>query len=175
MEEKWKDVVGYEGLYKVSNLGNVYTNYYKRLLTKHEKNGYYYVYLSSNGKQSFKFIHRLVAQAFIPNPNNLPCINHKDENRTNNTVENLEWCNHLYNNNYGKHLERVSESNKKPCVGVNVNNDSDIRIFNSRQEAAQWANVPSTHITRVIKGKRKSAGGYKWFDYDPQEEVKYAG
>jgi len=114
MEEVWKPVVGYEGFYEVSNLGRV-----KRLETRVNSNvggrtvrerilkniptyqGYLKVHLCVDNKRIKKNVHRLVAEAFIPNPNNLPCINHRDENKTNNTVWNLEWCDVLYNNTYG--------------------------------------------------------------------------
>lgn len=107
-EEIWKDVVGYEGIYKVSNLGNVKSLHWRnsfdeRIMTPHLLGrGYYFVNLRNKSKGKSKLVHRLVAQAFIPNPNNYPCVNHKDENKLNNCVDNLEWCSYLYNNTYGK-------------------------------------------------------------------------
>ena len=102
MREIWKDIEGYEGLYQVSNLGRVkslqmYANggYKKRvkiLKPCNNGNGYYVVYLMKNKKRSVNYIHRLVAQAFLKNFNNYKCINHKDENKSNNNVDNLEWC-----------------------------------------------------------------------------------
>ena len=112
IKEEWKPVEGYEGLYEVSNLGQVrsYSNRHGGLL-KYPKllkidvssgTGYGCVTLCKNNKVKRVPIHRLVALAFIPNPNNYPCVNHKDEIRTNNKVDNLEWCTHLYNNSYSK-------------------------------------------------------------------------
>ena len=107
MNEIWKDIVGYEGLYQVSNLGNVKRiNFFKKerfVIPCSKGSGYLYVSLSKNNKQKNFYIHRLVATAFIENPDNLPVINHKDENRSNNIVDNLEWCTQKYNCNYGLH------------------------------------------------------------------------
>lgn len=108
MNEEWRDILGYEGLYKVSNLGMVYSMKRKKImkLSKTEK-GYYKVYLMKDGTGKHKKVHRLVAEAFIPNPNNLPQVNHKDEDKTNNIVTNLEWCTAEYNSNYGTHKEKL--------------------------------------------------------------------
>ena len=97
----------YEGLYKISNLGRVWSVHkqdYKIPSTK--DNGYMFVQLYKNGKMKNEYIHRLVALTFIPNPNNLPQVNHKDECKDNNAVDNLEWCDSTYNNNYGTARER---------------------------------------------------------------------
>lgn len=124
MEEIWKDIAGYEGLYQVSNLGRVKSldrtvQYFRngKLETKIFKSkimkqnytsaGYLMIYLRKDGKDKYNAVHRLVAQAFIPNPNNLPCVNHKDEVKDNNSVNNLEWCTHIYNCNYGTAIERM--------------------------------------------------------------------
>ena len=123
MEEIWKDIIGYEGLYQVSNFGRVkslsrqvfvsnphFIGYRKTkekiLSNKPSKIKYVYVILNKNSEKFQVGIHRLVAQAFIPNPNNLPEVNHKDENPSNNFVDNLEWCSHSYNSNYGTINER---------------------------------------------------------------------
>ena len=114
--EIWKDIKGYEGLYQVSNYGRIKTlinfnskhSYSKKelkerkekILKEHECNGYLRVTLSKKQKSKHYRVHRLVAQAFIPNPENKPQINHKDNNRKNNNVNNLEWCTALYNNRY---------------------------------------------------------------------------
>ena len=112
MIEIWKNIQGYEGLYQISNLGRVKSLHYnKEKILKPNKYGagYYGVALSKNNKHKRYSIHRLVAIAFIPNPNNLPQVNHKDEDKTNNRVDNLEWCTNEYNMNYGTRNERANE------------------------------------------------------------------
>ena len=121
-EEIWKPIPEYEGIYEVSNLGNVrsvdrYLDCKIKNVNKHlwkgriisqqkRKDGRLTVALYSHSKRKRMLVHRVVADAFIPNPNNYPCINHKDENPANNKVENLEWCTYKYNNNYGTFAER---------------------------------------------------------------------
>ena len=120
--EKWKDIKGYEGLYQVSDEGRVKSverivnagkrifNFKSKLLKPIFIKNYYSVHLSKNNKTKMVRIHRLVAEAFISNPDKLPCVNHKDEKTTNNKVENLEWCSPKYNNNYGTHNKKISEA-----------------------------------------------------------------
>ena len=120
-EECWKDIEGYEGFYQVSNLGNIRSKYSgKWKLMKATKNNHsrMVVGLYKNGKAKLFLVHRLVAQSFIPNPNRLPEINHKDENPLNNCVENLEWCTPKYNVNYGTRNKRDAEtmSRRKVCM-----------------------------------------------------------
>lgn len=123
MEENWKPVIGFEGQYEVSDKGNVRslrrliegksgTKYYRDgcILKPQTSSSYAQVYLTVDGKQKWFKVHRLVAEAFIPNPDNLPCINHKDENKLNNSVDNLEWCDYEYNSNYGTAKERMSKT-----------------------------------------------------------------
>lgn len=121
MQEEWRDIVGYEGLYQVSNLGRVkscarrvsagdkanhtYNTISEKLLSAYFGN-YVQVRLSHKGKTRCFGVHRLVASAFIPNPNGYPCVNHKDENKHNNCVENLEWCTYKYNNEYNGRLDK---------------------------------------------------------------------
>ena len=128
MEEIWKPVIGYEGLYEVSNLGRVrsidrlvkYSNgqihlHKGRMLSPGlvHKLGYLQVALCNNGKIKHKMVYRLIAEAFLPNPDNLPQVNHKDENPFNKCVENLEWCTIEYNINYGTRTQKAIESNIK--------------------------------------------------------------
>lgn len=116
--EIWKDIEGYEGLYQVSNFGNVKSLNYNRsgkekiLKPQKNKNKYLHISLCKNKNQKTFTIHRLVALAFIPNLHNYPCVNHIDENKENNHVDNLEWCTHEYNMNYGTLKERQSEKRK---------------------------------------------------------------
>ena len=110
MKECWKDIKGYEGIYQVSNTGKIKSlkRTYKNRICKEKiktpvitPKGYYRVGLCKEGKTKFYYIHRLVAQTFLPNENNLPQVNHKDENKLNNCINNLEWCDNEYNINYG--------------------------------------------------------------------------
>lgn len=118
MEEVWKDIPGYEGLYQVSNTGEVKSLNYrgsgetKLLKQSTNKKGYKRVVLCKNRKKKNHCVHRLVAIAFIPNPDNLPIVNHIDECKSNNMVSNLEWCTLVYNNTYGTRNERISKSSK---------------------------------------------------------------
>lgn len=120
IEEVWRDVVGFEGIYQVSNTGIVRRIYPNRTKTlKQCKAGgrtnkeYLYVNMSANGKYRSSSVHRLVAEAFIPNPERLPQVNHKDEDKFNNCADNLEWCTASYNNRYGTKISRGVESQKK--------------------------------------------------------------
>ena len=124
MTEEWRPVVGYEGLYEVSNTGQVRSvgRYYVNSLGKRfflkgkilslsdNGRGYLTAHLTRDKKSSSKYIHRLVAEAFILNVDGLPAVNHKDEDKTNNSVENLEWCNNDYNDNYGTRNKRVTKT-----------------------------------------------------------------
>ena len=109
-----KDIPNYEGLYAITEDGNVWSYRNNRFIKSFlRKNGYMQVLLVKDGtKKSWK-VHRLVALTYLPNPNNYPEVNHKDENRINNCVDNLEWCPHDYNCNYGERLNRISDSNTK--------------------------------------------------------------
>ena len=125
--EIWKDIVGYEGMYQVSNMGRVRSldriivykdgrvwNCKGRILSIHDNGkGYKFVRLSKYGKPKQEYIHRLVATAFIDNQDNLPEVNHKDENKENNCVYNLEWCSREYNHGYGTARQRQAEQHKK--------------------------------------------------------------
>lgn len=145
MDEIWKDVVNYEGLYQVSNLGNVKsvarvvhrkngttTTYPERLLKCRSFGNYVQAILSKDGKIKCFTVHRLVATAFIPNPHNYPCVNHKDEVRTNNCVDNLEWCTYKYNNEYnnrvGKCKEKISKTLKEKSYHHKMTNEQKEHI-----------------------------------------------
>lgn len=106
-------------------------------------------------------VHRLVAEAFIPNPDNLPQINHKDENRTNCSVDNLEWCTSKYNNNYGGKIERLRQHGCKPVVAIDKETGAEHEFF-SAAEAGRRFSINPDSITRVLRGFRRSSGGYYW-------------
>ena len=135
--EEWKNVIGYEGLYEVSNIGNV-RNVRRNTLLKLSKTNYGYiqVYLYKNGIRTGLKVHRLVAQAFIPNPDNLPQINHLDEDKTNNRVDNLEWCSHKYNVNYGHRTENAIDTRVKngyadpDFIGFGLNEKEYMKEYN---------------------------------------------
>ena len=144
--EVWKDVAGYEGYYKVSNQGDVYSVERRgadgrkyggsTLKPAHNGRGYFYVALYKNGTSERKSVHRIVAEAFIPNPNGLPQVNHRDEVKGNNNVENLEWCTSEYNNNHGTRIERVVKTQSKKVMALNVETGEAL-IFNSINEAGR--------------------------------------
>lgn len=176
MEEVWRDIKGYEGIYQVSNLGRVksldrkirhskskFLNVKGKVLKpKIGTSGYLEVDLRQNGKHQHCRIHRLVAQAFIPNPNNFPIVNHKDENKLNANVNNLEWCNSKYNSNWGTAIERTV--NKKSIKIIQIDKDSNkiINVFASSAEAARKTGIGQGHISSCCTGKRKTTGGYRW-------------
>lgn len=159
-EEVWKDIEGYEGLYKVSNFGRVKRVTTGRIL-KNGKNrgGYLYVNLCKQGVTSNKRIHRLVAQAFIPNPENKQDINHIDEDKTNNIVSNLEWTTRKENLNHGTHNNRVSRSLSIPIIAINLKT-GESKEFCSGKECARQLGLNPGHITSVLKGRNKQTGGY---------------
>lgn len=158
--EVWKDIDGYEG-YQVSNLGRVrsFKNGKVRILKpSSDKCGYLIVNLCKNSSSKSCRVHRLVAQAFIPNPNNLPQVNHKDENPSNNIVSNLEWCDAKYNINYGTRNEKTS----KVVIQIDKNTNVVINIFPSTREAERQTGYGHGYICDCCKGKYKTAYGYKW-------------
>lgn len=165
MVEIWKDIVGYEGLYKVSNLGKVMSFWGKKpklLKPQKENSGYLHIVLINNTKSRTNFyLHRLVAQAFLPNPNNLPCVNHKDENKTNNRVSNLEFCTHKFNINYGTAKERIAKKLSKPVLQYDKNGNF-IKEYPSTKDAERKTGLYQESICRVCKGKYHTCGGYIW-------------
>lgn len=160
--EIWKDINGYDGLYQVSNYGNIKSVKSGRVLSAVKNNrNYLYVGLYKNKKRTMFQIHRLVAAAFVNNPCGFPCVNHKDENAENNKAENLEWCSYRYNNVYGTRLERASKSKYKPVNQYSIKG-AFLRRFCSIQDANEFLGQKQTHISDCCKGKRKTACGYVW-------------
>lgn len=185
MEEIWKSIPGYEGYYEISNTGKIrsltrtimksngrsQTFKGKELIPQLSAFGYYKIILSKNQIKKQYLIHKLVAITFIPNPNNLPIVNHKDENKTNNNVENLEWCTYEYNNNYGTIKQRHIETISKPIIMCNKDTHKPIKEFLNTKIAAQELGSPNSHsnIWRVLKGERQTALGY-WWKYKEEDE-----
>ena len=168
--EIWKTVEGYEN-YQVSNLGNVkclnfhMTGKEKSLKLQKSKNGYLYVDLFLNSERNHKSVHRLVAETFLENPDNLPCVNHKDEDKTNNRVNNLEWCTHLYNNTYGTRTEKAAKKLFKPILCIETG-----FLFSSMHEASEKTGVYQSGISKCCSGKQKIAGGFHW-KYATAEDI----
>lgn len=182
MEEVWKDIKDYEGYYQVSNLGRVRS--LDRVISRNGKNtllkgqlltirlakcGYLYCGLSKNGKHTLFRVHRLVAEAFIPNPNNLPQVNHKSEDKADNSVDNLEWCDAKYNCNYGERTKKcaahnLNHPNKSKWV-IKLSKDNEIlHFYPSTMEAHRQTGISRTAIMKCCLGKPnyKTAGGYIW-------------
>ena len=170
--EEWKDIKGYEGLYQISNEGRVRSLKFgkNRILKNRHCLGYWEVVLYKNGIGKPKRIHRLVAEAFIPNPQNLPCVNHKDENRSNCVAENLEWCDYKYNSNYGTRNERNRKqlTNRKDLskqVYQYTLNGELVKKWESIREAERNG-FRQNCVSLCCNGKLKTHNGYKW-SYKP--------
>ena len=175
MEEIWKDIAGYEGKYQVSNLGRVRSldrmvrrknGYILRckgqlIEPTNHKSGYIYIGLTKDGKKNTLKLHRIVATAFIPNPDNLPHVNHKDENPKNNRADNLEWCNAEYNNSYGNHIERCK---RHRAVEQYTLDWKLVTTYPSIIEASKAVGISRALIGNVCSKRlhQKSAGGYRW-------------
>ena len=153
--EIWKDIEGYKGLYQISNYGNVkslnYNKTGKERILKPKKNIYLQIMLHQNAKVKYFYIHRLVATAFILNPKNYPCVNHKDENKQNNHVDNLEWCTYQYNNTYGTKPERLSKASK----GRIFSEEAKQKMSKARK-GKNLSEEAKQKISEAHKGKPKS-------------------
>lgn len=170
--EIWKYIESTDEQYMISNLGRVMSMWRSNQHQTHigkphilkpsiHRQGYLWVRIKINGVYKMQFIHRLVAQAFIPNPKNLPEVNHKDEDKANNCVENLEWCTGKYNSNYGTRVERHREMVSKPIIQTTINGEF-IKEYKSATEAEKECGYDSSYISMVCNGRRPSAYGYKW-------------
>ena len=187
--EVWKSIRGYENLYEVSSYGRVrslrhlvkqsgnngttFSRYYNgKVITQREGiGGYIFVCLSNGASKKTMRVHKLVAEAFIPNPNNYPQINHKDENKSNNRVDNLEWCSPSYNCNYGTRIDRIIAKTGKPVGQYDINGEF-IQEFPSVSEASRTLGISFSSIASMANGRkrlkngkeyeRKSVGGFIW-------------
>lgn len=168
-EEIWKDIIGYKGLYKVSSHGRICNN--KKIIKPWTQHGYKIVGLWKNKKCKKYRVHRLVAMAFIPNPNNYPQINHKDEDKSNNCVCNLEWCTQSYNNSYGNRCnkmlktckDRATSNAEKEIVQKSLDG-TIIAVYRSLSEASRIIGLSVGNLSSVCNKKphRNTLGGYKW-------------
>lgn len=162
MKKIWKPIPSFEDLYEVSNDGEVRSinpRYKDKSVLKqgtHAK-GYKQVTLCRKGVQTTVHIHRLVASVFIPNPDNLPCVNHKDEDKTNNNVDNLEWCSYQYNNVYGHRLIKSALKRGIPvrCIETGV-------IYPSAYAAQRETGIWQSGISMCCHGKANTAGNLHW-------------
>ena len=168
--ETWKAIAGYEGIYEVSDQGRVKSlKHGKEKILKLGNNnwGYLMVCLYKDGNAKQLYVHRIVAEAFIPNPQGLETVNHKDEVKTNNVACNLEWMSIKDNLNYGTHNKRMTETqindkNKSKAVQMFDRQGNLLAIFPSTREAWRVTGIASPHISSCCNGKLKSAGGYVW-------------
>jgi len=178
MEEIWRPIPDYEGYYEISNTGKIKSltrtitdiNGRSFTLTGKEKipyidaEGYYIIGLSKDGIKKNLKVHRLVALTFIPNPKNLPFVNHKDENKLNNNINNLEWCTQEYNNAYGTRNKRISQTTTKNSVIMcdKITHKPIQEFLNANIAAKELGYNTSAHIYQVLKGERQTACGYWW-------------
>lgn len=161
-----KDIKGYEGEYAITSCGKVWS-YKRKKFLKPEKcrNGYYLVALYNNNHRQRFLIHRLVAEAYIPNPENKPQVNHKDEDKSNNNVNNLEWMTAKENMNYGTVQKRRIEKAKIPIYCVELD-----RIFDSAKSASIELGLTASNITAVCKNKQNTTGGYHFKYFEENED-----
>ena len=172
--EIWKPISGFEGLYEISNygrvksLGNGIYNSKKKILIPWKENcGYLRILLSKNGTHKHYSVHRLVATTFLPNPENLPQVNHRDEDKQNNHVDNLEWCSSKYNINYGTAIDRRVKKQinhkklSKPVLQYDLKGNF-IAEYPSLSEVQRKFGFLQGNISSCCLGKLKSAYGYIW-------------
>lgn len=158
MSEAWKDIPGYENLYRVSSDGQVWSCRSSKVLKLREtKAGYFRAHLSKGGCAKDLAIHRLVATAFLPNPHNLPQVNHKDENKANNRAENLEWCTLRDNINHGTCIERTHQKQRKKVECVETG-----EIYDSVTDVHKKHGHSLSFIAAACRGEKKTAYGLHW-------------
>ena len=174
--ELWKDIPGYEGIYQVSNLGRVrslervvqsgrgFGNHIipgQILKPEKSKPGYLFVILSKKHSRKMYLVHRLVAQAFVPNPHNYQQVNHIDEMKASNNAANLEWCDCKFNINWGTGIERCAKARAKSVHQFTLGGDF-VAEYWSANEAARQTGYDQSNISACCRGKLKQAYGYIW-------------
>lgn len=179
--ETWKEIPNYEGIYEISTRGFIRTISKRLQKTPYITNkGYLAIDLYKNKKRKKHLIHRLIAETFISNPNNYPCVNHKDGNKLNNDINNLEWCTQKYNmqeaarlgllntwcgklfgKNHPNYKFRGKWKTQKPIYQCDLEGVI-LKRFNSCEEAKRETNIEASHISECCNNKRKTAGGYIW-------------
>lgn len=183
--EEWRYIDSMkDNAYMVSSYGRVKSMNYNKtgvekiMKQRQDKDGYYTVCLvDKNGKSSPRKVHRLVAMAFIENPNDLPMVNHKDENKGNNYVENLEWCDATYNNTYRNRHENAGKTNRISFLGSSTPFRSkpiychqNNKFYSSQTQAGVQLNLHDGIISKVVRGLQESTGGYT-FEYATKEMI----
>ena len=155
MKEIWKDIEDYEGIYQVSNFGRIKNRFNKIIKPRIYENKYLYVILYNRfGYKNFR-VHRLVAISFLENPLNLPYVNHKDGNKLNNNLNNLEWVTPLENIRHS--INVLGKTNSKPVICQETK-----QKFNSIKEGASYYNLDASSLAKHLKGKNKTFAGYHW-------------
>ncbi len=166
LHEQWVDIIGYEGLYLISNHGRIASHHRDKLRilhpTIHRMNKYSYVNLCRKGIVKTFRVHVLVAKHFLPNPNCLLEVNHKDEDKSNNRVDNLEWCTRTYNVNYGTAQQRRVEKQITKSVMQYSKNGEYVCTYPSITAASLILGISISHIVKCCKRKKPSAGGFVW-------------
>ena len=159
--ETFVKIEGFEN-YEVSNLGKVRNIKSGRIIKPSlNKNGYLRLWLCENNKKKYLYLHRIIATAFIDNSEEKPCVNHIDENKTNNDLSNLEWCTERENAIHGTRTKRAAEKHFKKVIQLDLN-DNVLNEFESMVQAEQETGVSRRNISSCCNGKRKSAGRFKW-------------
>ena len=167
MRERWVDIDGFDGMYEVSSMGRVRSNMLHKeaghIMRPGDVGRYYQVGLRKDGRYYHMLVHRLVAQAFIPNPDNLPGVNHINEDGHDNRVENLEWCTRKGNINHGARTLRAAAKKSKPVEQLDKKTGKSIAVYaNARRADEQVEGADYRHISDCCIGRRKSHAGYLW-------------